>query len=199
VRAGYLRRITGGAPDWAGSALRAVIDDTHAQDVAAIMSVRRDARGRFDAWRRGRGEEPIVWLRHQEEVAACIRRRDPYDDATLARAITRLPPSWLLLGDIRRGLFREAIRGLVPDTLRLREDKAYFEEGFTRFVEAIGGFSVLRPFARATHLADLAIADPGRLAIAFEELASHPIDSWGWGTVWPALAVEAFLRTVEGR
>jgi asparagine synthase (glutamine-hydrolysing) len=190
------RRSTWSAPDWAGPTLRRAVDDARERVVVAPRP--RDARDRFDAWRSAAAQEPVVWLRHQEQVAARIERRDPYDDAILARAITALRPAWMLHGDIRRGLFREAIRGLVPESLRMREDKAYFEEGFTRFVQAIGGFDRLRPFARATHLGDLGVVDPNRLTAAFEELAANPIDSFGWATVWPALAVEAFLRHRDG-
>lgn len=197
LRAWRLRRSTPAVEAWAGPLLRTVLAEIRAREIAALPSGGEDANARFERWRSALDEEHIVWLRHQEQMAARVVRRDPFDDPTLARAVTRLPPSWLLHGDIRRGLFREAVRGLVPDSLRLREDKAYFEEGFTRFVGAVGGFARLRPLARAGRLADLGIVEPRLFGEAFEELAANPIDSWGWGTVWPALAVEAFLRSVE--
>lgn len=200
VRAWYWRRAGEIAPDWAGPLLRNVFADdsaTYAEMLGAFAASRPDARARFQQWRRAANEEHIVWLKHQEQIAAGIVRRDPYDDPGLARSVTALPPSWLLHGDIRRGLFREAVRGLVPDALRLRVDKASFEEGFARFVEGAGGFAMLRPFARADRLADLGIVEPRALSAAFEELAANATSSWGWGSVWPAIAVEAFLRSLE--
>lgn len=188
VRASLARRRVPEAPAWAGPTLRSFLRRHHERVVAWTFDARRR---REDAPER----EHLGWLRHQESVASGLVRRDPYDDAQLAATMESIPRPWLLHGDMRRGLFREAMRGLLPETLRLRIDKAEFEPAFTRFVEAAGGFDAFRALARMTALGDLGLVEPRRFAGAFDELASRPRDSFGWGDVWPALAVEAFVRS----
>lgn len=182
------------APPWAGPELVAYLRAAAEGARTRALAPRDTPAARLEALCGAPHREHLAWLRHQQEIAAGVERRDPFLDRALARAVTSLPPAWLLLGQVRRGLFREAIRGLVPESLREREDKASFEPAFTRFASALGGFEALRPLARVPRLAALGLAWPGPFGEAFEELARAPLDSEGWATVWPALAVEAFLR-----
>jgi asparagine synthase (glutamine-hydrolysing) len=192
VRASLARRRAPEAPAWAGPALASFLRRHHERLVAWAFAAERR---RQDAPER----EHLAWLRHQESIASGLVRRDPFDDAPLAATMQSVPRPWLLHDDVRRGLFRAAMRGLLPESLRQRTDKAGFEPAFTRFVEAAGGFDAFRDLARMTALADLGLVEPRRFAGAFDELAARPRESWGWGDVWPALAVEAFVRSHEER
>lgn len=138
--------------------------------------------------------EHLAWLCHQQEVAAGIACRQPFLDPRLRRLVGALEPAWLLHGDIRRGLFREAVRELLPAALVEREDKAGFEEGLARFLAASGGFDALRPLADGRELVSLGLVDGRRLGDAFAAFERAPTDGERWGAVWPVLAVESFLR-----
>jgi asparagine synthase (glutamine-hydrolysing) len=184
---------------WAGRRLRRSIESSWSSKLDEL-----DARlaSRARAPEETAPSEPmrvwIGWHRHQQEVASGIERCDPYFDRKLVAWVHCLPAVWLLKGDVRRGLFREAIRGLVPESLRTRNDKAWFEPAVFRFVESAGGFMSLEPLARVPRLADLGLVEPGPFKAAFDALAARPIASWEWSKLWPLLSAEAFLAEREG-
>jgi asparagine synthetase B (glutamine-hydrolysing) len=192
------RTAAAGAPVWAGGLLRDHARAWQHDDLERSLDPPRDAAGRYARFDGSPSHEHLAWLRHQEQMASGLERRDPYLDRELARFVTALPPSWLLHGGVRRGLFREAVRGLVPESIRLREDKASFEPAFRRFVDASGGFSMLQPLVRMRELGALGLVDPPRFRDAFTAFCAAPDE--GWGDVWPALLVESFLvARREGR
>ena len=45
----------------------------------------------------------------------------------LVRLLAALPPDYLFDGDRLRGLYVRAMKGLIPEEIRLRDDKARFE------------------------------------------------------------------------
>jgi asparagine synthase (glutamine-hydrolysing) len=200
------RRSTPWLPDWAGPVLRDVLWRRWEARRARVKATLRG--GPEGPGRRGpREEEPWppaayrvvhAWYRHQHEVAVGLERRDPYFDPALIATVRGFRPDWFLHGGVRRGLFREAMRGLLPESLRTRLDKAGFEPAMFRFVEAAGGFGSLRPLSRASRLAALGLVEPRPFGEAFDELARAPLASYGWGAVWSALAVEAFLERRAG-
>ena len=136
----------------------------------------------------------LTWNRHLQEVASGLDCWDPYQDSTLIHAVGRLPRDILLAGDRWRGLLREAMRGLLPESLRLRMDKAKSERSLVRFVDALGGLASFRALASVDRLADLGVIEPARFRDAFTDFEAHPGDGPSWVTLWPVLAVESFLR-----
>ncbi|HSO37127.1 MAG TPA: asparagine synthase C-terminal domain-containing protein, partial [Labilithrix sp.] len=184
-------------PEWAGPRLRQYARGWRVQEIERSLNGLRTPRERFERFDASPSHEHLAWLRHQEQVASGLERRDPYLDRDLVRIVTALPPAWLLHGDTRRGLFREAVRGLIPESIRLREDKASFEPAFARFVEASGGFGAFRDVARVPELAALGLVTPAPFHRAFEAFCARPED--GWSDVWPALTVESFLETRADR
>jgi asparagine synthetase B (glutamine-hydrolysing) len=139
--------------------------------------------------------EHLAWLRHQEEVAGGLERRQPYLEPSVRALVASFDPVWLVHGDIRRGLFREAIRDLLPASVVERPDKASFETASARFTAAIGGLAEMRPLVTVKELASLGIVEPKPFREAFEQFERAPTEEgMGWESVWPALAVEAFLR-----
>jgi len=181
-------------PAWAGPVLRAALESSRARRLTDLEE-RLASGAAEESWPTEHARVWIAWYRHQQEHASGIERSDPYLDRELITWVDALPPVWLLEGGVRRGLFREAIRGLVPESLRTRPDKAAFEPAMFRFVESIGGFGALRRHASVPDLADLGLVEPRAFLDAFDELAAKPIGSWQWSTVWPALATEAFLAS----
>lgn len=139
----------------------------------------------------------VSWLKHQEERAAGVVRCDPYADPEVVSFVLGLPEVWLVHGGIRRGLFRETIRDLVPESLRMRRDKAYFEPAFARFLRAANGFRTIEGLADFRELAALELVDPANASSVVRGLVAAPETADGWSTLWPALAVEAFLRAAE--
>jgi asparagine synthase (glutamine-hydrolysing) len=194
VRVRRAARSLDAPPSWAGPTSRAVVHD-QARDLAS----RAYAHGsRFDAFATRPHRMHLAWLRHQEEVASGVARVDPYLDLDLVRAVTSLPPSWLVRGARRRGLLRDALRGDLPESVRERADKASFEPALERFLAAAGGPAILRPYVLADRLAALGIVEPALFAEAAASFLQRPSPE-DWVTVWPALASEAFLRARERR
>ncbi len=197
IRMWNARRRKPAIPPWARPPARATLEERWARQLAELEA--RLASGAPEpSWPTEHERVWMAWYRHQQEQASGIERSDPYLDRELVDWVDALPPVWLLEGGIRRGLFREAIRGLVPDALRMREDKASFEPALFRFVQSIGGFESLRRHARVPHLADLGLVEPAPFEKAFDDFAARPITSWDWSGVWPALCAEAFLEARGG-
>lgn len=188
------RRSRTAVPSWAGPNLESYFALSREKELEAVSrrfasSLEAITKSTDDAYR-----HYLAWGRHAEEVASGIERVDPYLDRTLIREVEQLPPEWLLHGGRRRGLFREAMRGLLPESLRLREDKASFEPALVRFVTAAGGLDSLRDCATMTNLAKLGVVKRSAFADAFDAFVASPDDGEAWTTLWPTLCVEAFLR-----
>jgi asparagine synthase (glutamine-hydrolysing) len=133
-------------------------------------------------------------LRMQEESLSGVLRLDPYLDPEVATFALSLPPH-LLLGDgPRRGLFREALVGLLPESVRVRRDKASFAEVHGSLFRAPLAALVLT-HRRFEALADLGIVEP-RVAERALERASHE-ESFArahGAELYAFVAAEAFAR-----
>lgn len=173
-------------PSWAGPALVA----------AEERRTRREPRS-STTWR-ARHHEHLAWLRHQEDLAAGIETRLVFLEPSLQALIATYPREWLVHRSIRRGLFREAVRDLLPAAVVDRTDKAHFEDGLHAWLVAAGGFDRLRPLASGERLAALGLVEPRPFREAFAAFEKSPTDGHHWGTIWPALSVEAFLRGRDG-
>jgi asparagine synthase (glutamine-hydrolysing) len=136
-------------------------------------------------------------FRSQEELLGGYAKSDPYVDDGFLRFVATLPPLALLHGNFRRGLLREAMRGLVPEDVRLRETKAGFTPALVRTLELLGGFGIFRHLAEVRMLADLGLVEPNAFRAAFERAAAAPLREALWD-VLPSLSVEAFLRECAG-
>lgn len=190
LRVARARRHPLEAPPWAGPALLAYLRGVRDEELERLRLTGRTSLPRGGERHLGR----IAWLRHQEEVAAEVTRHDPLLDRGLVAWVDAIPPAWLLEGDRRRGLFREAATGLVPDALRDRSTKAYFEEAFVRMLAAAGGIALVEPYADAALLASLGVVQPGPFGEAFRAFARDVTVGPAWTSVWPVLMIEAWLR-----
>jgi asparagine synthase (glutamine-hydrolysing) len=128
------------------------------------------------------------------EVAGGCARLDPYFDDDLVEFVASLHPRVLFHGHSVRGIFRRAMRGLVPEDVRTRPDKGRYEAALHGVLEAAGGFDLLRPLSSMVGLADLGIVDPGAFRARFREFEERPRDGRLWMELFPVLAAEAFVR-----
>jgi asparagine synthase (glutamine-hydrolysing) len=175
---------------WAGPKLRAFLESRP----ATRRGFQRDPSERFAHLASAPYLTDISDARGQLEVETGLTRVDPFLDDHLGEFVFRLPPELLLYGDRLRGLFREAMRGLLPESIRLRTTKADFEPALTEIVAAAGGFSCLDDLVEMTELGRLGLVNPLRFKEEFCALIADP--GWGprWSSLWPALSAEAFAR-----
>jgi len=133
-------------------------------------------------------------LRGQLESLTGMVRTNPLMDDELLTTVASFPQHTLFFGDRQRGLFRYAMRQILPDSLRLRPDKARMEPGIAEMVGQ-SDLNALRSLAQMKRLADLGLVEPKAYRRHFETVlfdgGGHP----DWLVIWPALAVEAFLRS----
>jgi hypothetical protein len=144
------------------------------------------------AFARSRFLHACARLRSQAEIAGDYVRRDPLYFPRFVRFVCTIPRRAFFSGGWTRGLLREALRGRIPESVRLRETKASCEPAFLRLLASAGGFDVLRPLARARRLADLGVVDAARVRDEFAALEARPLENT-WA-IWSLFAVEAFLE-----
>jgi asparagine synthase (glutamine-hydrolysing) len=167
----------------------------------------RLAEARAHAWERAREHEPAIErdtrtrlelaflsqelalaaeLRAQQEALANVSRSDPYLDLELVTFALSLSPELLLGQGQRRGLFRRALRGVVPEDLRTRSDKA----SFAPLHRALLGQSAAAS-CRFSALADLGIVRPREAAAA---VAAARVESSAHdGELLSLIATDAWL------
>lgn len=178
---------------WAGTTMRACLDDERRRR-------QRDVRD----WIMGDADRvsnlDLVFARHRQQVelATGMIRADPFLDRSFQAFVARIPPHFHLVGDVRRGLFREALHDLLPTGLYRRLDKGDFEPGLVRFVAALGGLERLRSLADVTTLASFGIVEPAPFRAEFERFVANPEEGTYWPKVWPVLMMEAFSRAHFG-
>jgi hypothetical protein len=192
IRGAKRYRVAARRWSWAGPKLRKVILDSYVREpvsrewtsVTSELKLNRLVRKDF---------LHIAEARGQMEAATGITRVDPLMDDELVTLVASFPQEMLLFGNRRRGLFRHAMRGMLPEALRLRPDKARFEPALAEMVQG-SDLAALRELASMRMLGELGLVDPVRYRRHFEMLLSDGVASSDWLAVWPALAVEAFVR-----
>ena len=137
-----------------------------------------------------------IETRAQVEVLTGVRFSEPWMDAEFCRAIARVPPWRLAARHQERGLFRHALRSHVPDSVRLRPDKAAISPALERMTRAAGGEALLANLLEARRLAKRGLVNPHELSRVLRAFfARGPADHRGgtWTTLWAIAAAEAFL------
>jgi asparagine synthase (glutamine-hydrolysing) len=177
---------------WAGPRLRTLI--RHALRGSSADAGRSGDRGWFSQMSRSKY---YVWMKEvlgQIEIAGRCTRVQPYMDDELVEFLASLPPETLFYGGWVRGLFRHAMRGIIPEGVRTRQDKATLEPALLELVRAAGGLEVFRPLISMTGLADHGLVEPKAFRRRFAELVETPLNGRLWIELWPALTAEAFVR-----
>jgi asparagine synthase (glutamine-hydrolysing) len=174
---------------WGGDRVRALLESSQHADG-------REARFASQA--------TSAWLadladgRAQIELGAGCDRVDPYLDREFVAFMASLPPDALFYGRRTRGLFCHAMRGIIPDSVRLRPDKASWEVAIDELVAGMGGIAAFDSLLSMEATADLGLINPRPFRAAFEAQARGEASKCGWIDVWPAVAVEAFVRASGG-
>ena len=127
--------------------------------------------------------------REQVEIRSGCPHIEPFLSDDLLEFVARIPPAFFFFGNIRRGLLRESMRGILPDSVRLREDKASAGPAIAEMLSTEGAIERIRPWLPMSAIAERAFID----AAAVSKFVSDTSRSnWGaWLNLWPALALEA--------
>ncbi len=181
--------------DWLGPELRALVETTAARDRRRYpQDVHLRSRHRILA---ARYLQSVMEVQAQVTAATGLATASPFLDRELVSFVTRIPPTMLLHGGRLKGLYRLAMRGLVPDQILDRPDKAEFVCGYDEVVQGAGGFGALEDLATMRELGRLGLVEPAPYLRAYRKLTGEARASGEWLLLWPALAVEAFVRAYE--
>jgi asparagine synthase (glutamine-hydrolysing) len=176
---------------WAGPVLRDLMD----REALAPRESLATPRDRYRFFATSAPLAEVAAARVQREALTGVPRRDPLLDPALVEFVCRIEPIELLRGGTLRGLFRDAMRGSLPERVLYRIDKWGPELAQREIVRAAGGFEALRDLATATHAADLGLVDPAKFEKTFGAFPEQALTA-SWLDIWPVLSVEAFLRYV---
>ncbi len=188
-------RIYRGFFPFAGPRLSAALrlyDEVHTNELPGVA----DPEARFahlaDARWVADGEES----RQDVEALTGVPRSDPWMDGPLVAALARLPVSTLESCGLHRGLYRRALAGRIPESVRTRLDKGAADPFIATMMEAAGGFELLAPYMDFGALADTGIVEPRALASWIAAIRGVPrfFASKPFLTLWRLVAAEAFLR-----
>ena len=179
-------------PDWAGPLLRAEIQRASRETLPPHPV---DARSRlYEAMTDPFESEYVGEARAQTDSAGPVPRVDPLYDEELVQFLLGIRQQVLFAGGTFRGLLRLALRGMLPESVRNRIDKARFEPALAEALPP-DRFRSLLTFEAS---ADAGLVDPQRLQAYLTPLIQDPaIGSNGerWMTYIPALLTESFLRS----
>jgi asparagine synthetase B (glutamine-hydrolysing) len=189
----YARRLRYRRPAWAGPTL-----ERHARHLgpAAIdqPSLHDPPQRRYRRLLDTIAESSWPLMRHHHEIVAGYNLRAPFLDSEFLRFVATIPPMALLRNGFLRGLMREAMHGLVPECLRLRESKGSWYWFIRQAVEMAGGLLALEHLADVRMLADLGLVEPRRFRPFFDSFALPPRGDTNYLYLWKILSIEAFLR-----
>ncbi len=191
----FVRRMRSTTP-WLGPLGDAALEAA-ARETTAETRVPADARSRYLHFADRTLFEEYMDLRALLEEESGLPRADVYLDDALVELVARIPPEHLVFGGRHRGLFREGLRGHVPESIRLRKSKASFDDAIQGYAASLEARTLVRSLGTGAVAADLGIADRRLLAEAATRIASERDPAaYGLGLsyLWSTLAAEAFLR-----
>jgi len=143
------------------------------------------------------------WFAHAREMGERATSsvgqelRDPFDDRRVVEYALALPDDQRQRGPVAKHVLREALGGLLPDSVRTRLDKSNYSHVVCRELRLQGGRELFRDLA----LEDLGWVDGPRVRVMYNELercysAGDPAyNSYIW-PVWLTLSVERWLQAV---
>lgn len=187
-------RFVAGLPDWVGPLLR-----DEFEQLARERAERRPARSaqeRFeDTVTNAAESEYCAEARAQTDTASPIPRADPLYDDSLVQFLTAIRQEKLFVDSSYRGLVRRAMRGLLPDKVRERVDKSDFEPALAQAMWPIERFEPLLGFERIGAMGIVNVESFRKYIAPLYDAPSAERNAARWTTFYPALAMEAFLRT----
>lgn len=133
------------------------------------------------------------FLRHKNELVGLEGRHPFLDDPGLVELALSLPPELSFDAHYDRPLLRAAVEGLVPDEVRLRPDKSYFNELFR---DTLSGpdWPAVRTLLDGTSPEVSAYVRPELVrSLLLDAPANRRSGYWAWA-VWRLATVECWLR-----
>jgi Asparagine synthase len=133
------------------------------------------------------------FLRHKSALAG-VEGRHPYlEDVNLVMEMLAIPSEASYQEALDRPLLRRAVAGLVPDSVRLRASKSYFNAMFEEIVTSSDREALLGLLADGAHIGRYVRLDLLRGWLL--DPSARPAN-WCW-VVWRAAMGECWLRTLE--
>jgi asparagine synthase (glutamine-hydrolysing) len=138
---------------------------------------------------------------HLRRVAALdgLRSAHPFLDVDLVELVLGLPPQYAFDPRLDRMLLRTAVRGLLPEQVRMREDKVFFGALLRDSLTGPDRAAIERTLTR-TPLALGGLVDADRLAALWHRgphACARGEAAW-MNEIWRAFAIETWLRAEEG-
>jgi hypothetical protein len=133
------------------------------------------------------------FLRHKSALAG-VEGRHPYlEDVDLVSTMLGIPSEASYDDTFDRPLLRRAVEGLVPDSVRLRPEKSYFNALFEEVLTSTDRVALLELLADGAHVGRYVRLELLRGWILAP--STRPAN-WRW-IVWRAAMAECWLRTLE--
>jgi asparagine synthase (glutamine-hydrolysing) len=124
--------------------------------------------------------------------------RYPFLDRRLAELVLRLPPEMLIRPPVgQKRVLREAMRGVLPEIVRMRRTKGSFQSRLLWGLEHER--KLIEWMLREPVLAEMGCVDPSRLRTAFAEASSGRAEPQDALPILRALYLETWLRIRSGR
>jgi asparagine synthase (glutamine-hydrolysing) len=165
-----------GIAQWQWKAARAPRWWAH---LAHVITVGRERAGVHD------------WLRHAFAHAALDGAHPWLQDADLVETVLALPPEFAWDARYDRPMLREVLRGLLPDSIRLRADKSYFNDVLGAAVHVADAPAIESLLAGRTEVSRYVRPEFGA------RLRALPPSQWGrretW-LLWRLVTLECWLR-----
>lgn len=133
------------------------------------------------------------FLRHKSALAGVDGRHPYLEDVDLVLAMLAIPSEASYDERFDRPLLRRAMAGLVPDSVRLRPEKSYFNDLFHEVMTSTDRGALLQLFGDGAHIARYVRLDMLRGWLL--DTVMRPAN-WRW-VVWRAAVAECWLRTLE--
>ncbi len=119
----------------------------------------------------------LTWVREMYsrwEIVVGLPIALPYLDDDFVQFVARIPSPALFAGARERGLLRESMEGLIPDSVRYRMDKARPDHSFAELFNAMGGQGAVGDLISVRELERLGIVNSKNFALAFDRHAADP-------------------------
>lgn len=132
-------------------------------------------------------EGTVRWYdRHAHQQGVAVRH--PFLDRLLVEFLASIPPDQLFRAGSYKPFLRRAMKGLLPETVRLRPTKTEFKSFLDLSLRASD--AAVAPLLKASAVSRLGFVDIERLRSAYHQFRNGMPGS----SLWYAFALEAWLR-----
>lgn len=187
-----LRRLLGRAP---GAELPGWIDAGFARRNGLAGRIQDEPRSAREAlyghFRQTPWDRAAHWY-NQHAAAFGIEVRHPFLDRRLVEFILSIPPQKLFRAGLSKPLLRQAMTGVLPETVRMRKDKTRLG-AFLSLSAGSGTRSRIESLLAAPLAAELGIFDADHLRAAWRRSQEGKLGELD-GLLWYSISLEIWLR-----